>query len=171
MNPVGSADRQSRPARRPARPMRRPDREIVDAAGIDDVLRRATVLCIALRDEPAPYVVPVNFGWEEGTLYVHGATTGTKMDLLARDGRVGFCAWVDDALVTGETACDWGAQGASVVGTGIARLVTEPSEKLRGLDAIMRHYGQDRPVYKPPVLARTALIAIAVESLAGKRLG
>lgn len=171
MIPDSSAHQEPRPVPRPARPMRRAAGEIADPAGIDDVLRRATVLCIALRDEPAPYVVPVNFGWEEGTLYVHGAPEGTKMDLLARDGRVGFCAWVDDALVTGTTACDCSARGASVAGTGVARLVTEPGEKLRGLDAIMRHYGQERPVYRPEVLARTALIAIAVDSLAGKRLG
>jgi len=152
------------------RPMRRAEREITDAAGIDDVLCRATVLCLALRDEPAPYVIPVSFGWEGDTLYVHSAPTGTKIDLIAADGRVGFSAWVDDALVSGAAACDWGARGASVSGTGRARLVTDPGEKLRGLDAIMRHYGQDRPVYRPDVLARTALVAITVDAVTGKRV-
>ena len=151
--------------------MRRQEREITDPAGIDDILARATVLCLSLRDEPAPYVIPVSFGHEPGTLFVHSAPRGAKIDLLRADGRVGFCAWVDETLVTGETACDCGVRAASVSGTGIARLVTDPREKLRGLDAIMRHYGQPAPVYKPEVLARTTLIAISIDTLRGKRIG
>ncbi len=151
--------------------MRRARCEVTDTAGIDAVLARATVLCLALHDQPAPYAIPVNFGWDGTTLYVHSAPRGTKVDLLAADARVGFCAWTGDGIVAGTTACDWGARGESVSGTGTARLVTDPAEKLRGLDAIMRHYGEDRPVYTPGVLDRTAVIAIAVESLRGKRLG
>lgn len=153
------------------RPLRRPERGITDPAGIEDILRRATVLCLALRDEPAPYTIPVNFGWDGGTLYVHGAPRGAKIDLLAADPRVGFCAWVDDAVVQGESACDWSARGASISGTGTARLVTDPGERQRGLDAIMRHYGVERPAYRAPVLARTALIAIAVGRITAKRVG
>ena len=151
--------------------MRRGRHEVTDPAGIDAILARATVLCLALHDQPAPYAIPVNFGCDGTTLYVHSAPRGTKIDLLGADARVGFCAWAGDAVVTGKTACDWGARGESVTGTGTARLVTDPAEKLRGLDAIMRHYGADRPVYKPGVLDRTTVIAIAVESLRGKRLG
>ena len=139
--------------------------------GIGAILARATVLCLALHDRPAPYAIPVNFGWDGTTLYVHSAPRGTKIDLLAADARVGFCAWPGGGIVAGETACDWGARGESVAGTGTARLVTDPAEKLRGLDAIMRHYGADRPAYTPGVLDRTTVIAIAVESLRGKRLG
>jgi nitroimidazol reductase NimA-like FMN-containing flavoprotein (pyridoxamine 5'-phosphate oxidase superfamily) len=58
-----------------------------------------------------------------------------------------------------------------VVGTGVARVVSDPAEKLRGLEAIMRHYGEGRPVYRPETLARTCVIAIAVQSMRGKRLG
>ena len=151
--------------------MRRPEREIAERAQVEAILDRAPMLSLALRDEPAPYVIPVSFGYEEGVLYVHSAPSGMKIDLIARDPHVGFSACADYALLTEAAACDWGARAASVVGTGVARVVSDPAEKLRGLDAIMRHYGESRPVYKPETLARTCLIAIAVRSMRGKRFG
>jgi nitroimidazol reductase NimA-like FMN-containing flavoprotein (pyridoxamine 5'-phosphate oxidase superfamily) len=151
--------------------MRRAEREITEQAEVEAILERAPVLTLALRDEPAPYVVPVSFGYEQGTLYVHSAPRGAKLDLIARDPLVGFSACADYALVRGDAACDCGVRASSVVGTGAARVVTDEREKLRGLDAIMRHYGEGRPVYNQETLARTCLIAIAVRSMRGKRLG
>ncbi len=151
--------------------MRRAEREVGERAEVEAILARAPILSLALRDEPAPYVIPVSFGYEQGTLYVHSSPRGAKIDLIARDARVGFSACADYALVTGAGSCDWGARAASVVGTGVARVVSDPAEKLRGLDAIMRHYGDRRPAYRSETLARTCLIAIAVRSMRGKRLG
>ena len=157
------------PAR--TRAMRRAEREIVERAEVEAVLSRADVLSLALCDEPAPYVIPVSFGYEEGTLYVHSAPRGSKLDLIARDPHVGFSAHADYALVRGDAACDFAVRASSVVGTGIARVVTDEREKLRGLDAIMRHYGESRPVYRQETLARTCLVAIAVQSMRAKRFG
>jgi uncharacterized protein len=151
--------------------MRRKDKEIADRAGIEAVLSRARVLCLAMLDEPAPYVIPVSFGFENGTLYVHGAPRGAKIDLLAAHPRVGFTAWADETLVTGEAACDFGVRASSVVGTGTARVLSDHGEKLRGLNAIMRHHGVTDPVYRPEALARTAVIAITVDQMRGKRVG
>ena len=151
--------------------MRRHEKEITDPVQIASILDRARVLCLALHDEPAPYVIPVSFGVEGGTLYVHSAPRGAKIDLLASHPRLGFTAWADETLVTGESACDWGVRASSVAGIGTARVVTDPPEKLRGLDAIMRHYGAAGPVYRPDVLARTTVIAIAIDSMRAKRVG
>ncbi len=151
--------------------MRRAEREIAEQTEVEAILERAPVLFVALRDEPAPYVIPVSFGYEEGTLYVHSAPRGSKLDLIARDPHVGFSACADYALVRGDAACDCGVRASSVVGTGVARVVTDEREKLLGLDAIMRHYGEGRPVYRQETLARTCLVAIAVRRMRGKRLG
>jgi nitroimidazol reductase NimA-like FMN-containing flavoprotein (pyridoxamine 5'-phosphate oxidase superfamily) len=141
--------------------MRRQEKEITDPGQIASILDRARVLCLALHDEPAPYAIPV----------VHSAPRGAKIDLLSSHPRVGFTAWADETLVTGETACDWGVRASSVAGIGTARVVTDPPEKLRGLDAIMRHYGAAGPVYRPDILARTTVIAIAIDSMRARRVG
>ena len=153
--------------------MRRKEKEVTDRAAQERILRAAPILTLALRDEPAPYVVPVCFGLDGETVYVHSALVGTKIDLLEADPVVGFCACADVAVTAAGPACSSGASGRSVIGTGRARVVEDESERRRGLDAIMRHYAADggpAPVYGPDALARTCVIAIRIDTLHGKSL-
>ncbi len=98
--------------------MRRAEREITRPEDLAEVLREAGVLFLALQDDPAPYVIPLSFGWEPGRLYLHTAREGRKLDLLRRNPAVGFSACAGDQVVAAETACDFSARGRSIVGTG-----------------------------------------------------
>jgi hypothetical protein len=151
--------------------MRRTEREILDRAAVDNILQSARILFLALRDEPAPYVVPLCFGLEKDTFYIHSALVGTKIDLLRRHPVVGFCACSDMRVITGGSPCDFTSAAQSVVGTGRARIVVDEEERLRGLGSIMQHYAQGRfetPAYRPESLARTCVIAIRIDTLRGK---
>ena len=108
------------------RPMRNCTKEITDRAELEEVLARADVLYLALHDEPAPYVIPLNFAYAEGALWFHCAREGTKLDLIRRDPRVGFSAVADARLVPGAAACDFSSTGRSVVGRGTARICSRP---------------------------------------------
>jgi uncharacterized protein len=152
------------------RPMRKAQREITDRADREGILARADVLFLALHDEPAPYVIPVHFAFADGALWFHCAREGTKLDLIRRNPRVGFSTVADARVVAGAAACDFSAAGSSVVGRGTAAICTDPAERRRGLDALMRHYGMDNPEYRPGSLDRTCVVRIDVEELRGKRL-
>ena len=54
-------------------PMRRKDREITDRAEIEAILDEAMVCRIGLADGGDPYVVPLCFGYEDGSVYIHSA--------------------------------------------------------------------------------------------------
>lgn len=81
--------------------MRRNDRAVTDPVEIVDIMSRCEVLHLAIAAEPAPYLLPVNFGMEPDgrSLYVHGAMEGTKYDLLTKtivsalrwNARMGWC--------------------------------------------------------------------------------
>jgi nitroimidazol reductase NimA-like FMN-containing flavoprotein (pyridoxamine 5'-phosphate oxidase superfamily) len=151
--------------------MRQAGREVVDRAALDGILRSARILFLALRDEPAPYVIPVCFGIESDTLYVHSALVGTKIDLIRRDPVVGFSACTDVSVRPGPTPCDYTSPARSVVGTGRARIVEDEDERIRGLDSIMRHYAEGsfgRDSYRPKSLSRTCVIAVRIDTLRGK---
>ena len=153
------------------RPMRQAGREIIGRAALDDVLVSARILFLALRDEPAPYVIPVCFGFEADTLYVHSALAGTKIDLIRSSPVVGFSACTDMSLRPGSAPCDFTAAARSVVGTGRARIVEDEAERIRALDSIMRHYAAGTPgkdAYRPGPLSRTCIIAIRMDTLRGK---
>jgi nitroimidazol reductase NimA-like FMN-containing flavoprotein (pyridoxamine 5'-phosphate oxidase superfamily) len=154
--------------------MRRAEREITDRAALDDILLNARILYLALRDAAAPYVIPVCFGIDGGTLYVHSALVGTKIDLLRLDPVVGFCACTDMTVTPGAAACDFSSSARSVVGTGRARIVESEDERIRGLDSIMRHYAEGphaKPSYRKGALSRTCVIAVGIDTLHGKTTG
>ena len=157
------------------RPMRRSDRDATTASEIVRILTRARVLFLALHDEPAPYVVPLFFGWEEGRFYLHGAREGTRTRLMSAHPEVGFCAVAGVEIVEGAAACDFTARTESVVGTGTARIVDDAAERIHGLDLIMSHSGTGRPAggfdYRPGSLQRTSVVAIDIATISAKRIG
>jgi len=157
------------------RAMRRTDRELTDPSALDDVLRRADVLFVAMVDEGEPYVLPFDFGYEPGpdggpaggALFVHCAEEGRKLDVIAREPRVCFTAEVDHEVVPG-TACSWTAYFRSVVGWGTARLVADRAERARALERLIEHYS-GQPESLPPASADgVAVIRIDIERVTGK---
>ena len=61
--------------------MRRHEKAITDRAAIEAVIRRADVCRLGLSDAGHPYIVPVNFGYEDGVIFVHSAPEGRKIDI------------------------------------------------------------------------------------------
>ena len=74
--------------------MRRKDREVTELEAVKEIIRQCDVLRLGLADGDYPYIVPMNFGWEEkeGRLYfyLHGAAEGRKAELLRQNGACFF---------------------------------------------------------------------------------
>lgn len=151
--------------------MRRNDRAVTDPVEIVDIMARCEVLHLAIAAEPAPYLLPVNFGMEPDgmTLYVHGAMEGTKYDLLARNNHVGFEMECTNGLVLDETGHSCTMNYESVMGWGIVSEVTAPEEKLHALDRIMRQYHAEDFPYSRAVAERTRILCLRIQERTGKR--
>jgi hypothetical protein len=151
--------------------MRRADKEITDAAELHRILDDACVLHLGLVDDGRPYVVPLNFGRQGNTLYVHGAAEGRKLRCLAAQPAV--CVEVERLIrvTKGETACgQWTSHYESVIGFGTAHVLADEAERERGLRAIMAKYSGRRDwSFKPETLAKTVVVRIDLASLTGKR--
>jgi len=140
-----------------------------DPGAIADILDCAEYMSLALVDEAGPYSVPVNFAHADGVLYIHSARKGRKFEALLRaeasGGLVGFSAAADLEMKTGEKACQWGYKFRCVLGAGRVRVLADPAEKRAGLGAIMNKYaGSDEFPYDEGILAKTAVVAIRVET-------
>jgi nitroimidazol reductase NimA-like FMN-containing flavoprotein (pyridoxamine 5'-phosphate oxidase superfamily) len=148
---------------------------VTDPTEITRILEQCAVVHVSFIDSPAPYVVPLFFGHQPGRLYMHGAKTGTKIDLLRAHAHVGFSAAAEAQIVSGSDACAFTAHGQSVTGKGIARLVEDEEERLHGLDLIMQHYARHGAAagftYRESSLSRTAVIAVDIQTMTAKRIG
>jgi len=151
--------------------MRRKEKEIGDENEIESIIRKATVCRLAMSDNDQPYVVPLNFGYADRTLYFHSAPKGKKIEILERNDRVCFEFDVDVEIEPGEKACDWGARYKSVIGFGRAVFVESPDEKKHALDLVMAQYSKEVGAFQYPEakLNATAIIRVDIEEMTGKR--
>ena len=149
--------------------MRRKDREITDRQEIEAILAEAMVCRIGLADESGPYVVPVSYGYEDGSLYIHSAPEGKKVALLAKNPRCCFEVDICDGVIRGTKPCSWGMRYRSVIGFGEAGILADPQEKQRGLDCIIGHYGGVSGNFSGNDLETVTVIRIAVGSMTGKK--
>jgi nitroimidazol reductase NimA-like FMN-containing flavoprotein (pyridoxamine 5'-phosphate oxidase superfamily) len=124
------------------RKMRRTDKEVRDRAWMDDVLGRGQFISVALSTlDGEPYVVPMGYGYEGGVIYLHGAKSGLKNDLMAENPRVSFNVCVDVEVFRHETTgSKFSVKYRSVTGFGTISEVNGLALKNRALAAIMRQY-------------------------------
>ncbi len=123
--------------------MRRKDREVTDPARIMEVIDRCSCCRIGFNDNGEVYIVPLNFGYEQNentiTFYFHSAKEGRKIQLIKTSPEVGFEMDTDYALHEADNACNYSAGFKSIIGNGIVSIVSEASEKRRGLSLLMEH--------------------------------
>jgi hypothetical protein len=151
--------------------MRRKEKEITSTSAIEAVIHQSLVCRLGLSDGVTPYVVPVCFGYQDGTIYVHGSLKGKKIEMLRKNQNVCFEFDINTKMVEAENGCDWSVHYQSVIGFGKASLVTDPDEKQKALDVIMRQYSDQTFHFPENKVKVTAVIRIEVTSMTGKQSG
>ena len=120
----------------------RREREVTDINEIIGILDRGKVVHVGMIDGDMPYVVPMNYGYvmdEEGlTLYLHGAKTGRKLDVLRNNPKVFIEIDTDIVPFEGKTACQYGMCYSSVMGEGVTEIIDDIEEKKYSLYALMK---------------------------------
>lgn len=151
--------------------MRKADREITSLTDLAELLRRCDTIRIGISDGPAPYIVPVSFGYEirDGKIavYFHGAREGRKAELLQRRPLVCVEADLCHGFVEnghGGLTCDF----ESLIGYGVAEAL-EGEEKEHGLKLLLEHCGASHYQCTPEVTAVTAVTRIVLDPVSGKR--
>ena len=149
--------------------MRKIDREITDLLEIESILADAVVCRIGLSVRDEPYVIPVSFGYVDGTIYIHSSITGKKISMLKENSRCCFEVDQCDDILRGERPCVWGIRYRSVIGFGRAHFVIDREEKKKGLNCIMRHYGGGTHPFSDDEIANVCVIRIDIDSMTGKK--
>ena len=152
--------------------MRKKEKEIKDKRVIESIIKRSTVCRIGLSGDNVPYVVPLNFGYKDNTLYFHSAKEGRKIDMIRKNKNVCFEIDIDTELLEGESPCKWSTKYYSIIGFGEAFLVEDLEEKREALDIIMEHYsGKSSFEYPEKPMDTVAIIKVKIESMTGKKSG
>lgn len=149
---------------------RRKDRAMMDPGEMESLLNRGAVGQLALTTEDGPYVVPVNYLFADGCVYIHSGPKGRKIESLHADPRV--CFLVDEVgpQVTWQHGCGISQIYESVMCFGRAEFVEGLEEKRRILEMMARKFvpADSLPALLDANIQNTRVIRIRVEWMTGK---
>lgn len=152
--------------------MRRQEKEITDSSIIREILAKSEICRLGFVDNEEAYIVPVNYAYEDGIIYIHSATGGRKVDLIKRNSRVSFEIEYSNEIIKAGTPCEWSARYRSIMGKGNIIIEEDPVLKKKGLDLIVTRYGSNIELnYDESLFSRTILLILKIESITGKQSG
>jgi len=152
--------------------MRRTDKEITNRREIDTILSKATICRIGLLDQNIPYIVPLNFGYQNNCLYFHSAPIGKKIELMKKNNMVCFEVDIDHEIIDTGAPCKWSSKYTSVIGYGKASFITDLAQKKDALNCIIDHYSPGASYTFPEKnLKEVTVIKIQINRVTGKKSG
>lgn len=136
----------------------------------DIVLGRNTSGVLAVTgDGGYPYAVPLSYVWRDGKLYFHWAVSGHKLDAVRSDDRASFCVVDQDEIVPEKYTTYY----RSVIVFGRVRILDDPDEKRRAIEALSQKY---RPGFPEAMAAeiqgawdRFCIAELSAEAVTGKQ--
>jgi nitroimidazol reductase NimA-like FMN-containing flavoprotein (pyridoxamine 5'-phosphate oxidase superfamily) len=124
--------------------------------------------------ENRPYTLPFNFGFEHGTLYLHSAPVGRKIEILSKNPNVCVAFSTDHELYlqSENVACSYGMKYKSVLIEGEVEFIDDFDEKIRALNIIMQQYTKrDDFKYSTPAVKNVAVMRVKTTSISAKAFG
>ncbi len=120
-----------------------------------------------------PYVLPFNFGFEDGIVYLHSAPVGKKIDVLRNNPEVCVTFSTDHQLFNRHehVACSYGMRYKSVLITGRVEFIEDCDEKVSALNIIMRKYAGKDFSYNEPAVKNVAIYKVIPEKTETKFSG
>lgn len=139
------------------------------------IIKRCQVCNVAMVDEEQnPYVLPFNFAYADGVLYLHSAPEGRKIDILKKNPRVCISFSTDYELYhqNEDVACSYSMRYRSVLVYGEVEFMEELEEKKQVLNKIMAHYtGKEAFSYHLPALTNVKIYKVNISQMDGRTFG
>jgi nitroimidazol reductase NimA-like FMN-containing flavoprotein (pyridoxamine 5'-phosphate oxidase superfamily) len=145
-----------------------------DPDKIAQIINKCDVCYVGMADSNnMPYVVPFNFGFKDGIIYLHSAQQGKKMDILRHNNKV-CVAFSTDHLMAWQhpdVACSYLMKYRSVQVFGHVEFVEGFDEKIEALNIFMQKYTGRDFNYGAPSIHEVCVYKVVVSEMFGKELG
>lgn len=143
-----------------------------DKATVHAILDAAIVAQVGFVQDGAPVVVPMIFGREDETLYLHGARKARVIRLLEQTDRACVNVTLIDGIVYARSAFNSSMNYRSVTLFGHPQLIDGSDEKLRAMRVISEHTMPGRwEELRDPLereVKKTGVIALSIDSASAK---
>lgn len=147
---------------------------IKETAEVEEIIKSCRVCYVGMIDtDGSPYVVPMNFAYNDNTFYLHSGIEGKKMTLLTLDNRVCLSLHSGESLIHQhpDVACSYSMVSKSIVCKGQVAFVEDLAEKTTAMDLIMSHYSKRTFTYSPAAIANVRIWKIVADEISCKSFG
>jgi len=149
--------------------MIRKDKEITDKKIMLDVITQTQVCYMGMSKDNLPYVLPINFGIHESTIYFHCALKGKKINILHKNPNVCLVFNIDNRISSELPQDIWTMYYHSVIAFGKVEFIKDLTAKQEAINIMFRHYGGiDYPLPKS-ALDQTKFMKVKISKMTGKR--
>jgi nitroimidazol reductase NimA-like FMN-containing flavoprotein (pyridoxamine 5'-phosphate oxidase superfamily) len=138
---------------------------------IDEVINSCDICHVGMSDlSGRPYVLPMNFGYMDGVVYLHSAREGRKIHILDGNPRVclSFCSERRLVWQHPEVACSYSMSARSVIAFGDVLFEEEFDRKVEILKILMRHYSDKSFTFNPPAVRNVKIWKVVLEDISCK---
>lgn len=150
------------------------NRIVENSDEILEIIAKCEVCYVSMIDiEGMPYVVPLNFGYENGVLYLHGAKEGKKIAALKHNPKV-CVAFSTDHLLRyqhEQVACSWSMKYRSVLLYGEVEFINDEQERIDALNVMMRKYAKRDFKYNMPAVREVLPFKVVATKIEGRAYG
>jgi nitroimidazol reductase NimA-like FMN-containing flavoprotein (pyridoxamine 5'-phosphate oxidase superfamily) len=147
---------------------------ILDPQRIETIIESCQFCSVGVVDENGvPYVIPMNFGYENNTIYLHSAQAGRSIRALEKNPNIciTFCTNPKIVYQNIEVACSYSAQSESVICEGEVTFVEDFDEKVHALNTTMKQYSDRTFNYSIPAVNNVKIWKVAIKKISAKEFG
>ena len=120
------------------------DKELIEAT-----IKKCDICYVGLADtDGTPYVLPMNFGYRDGVIYLHSAQEGRSISILERNPR-----------------------SKSVICWGEVHFEEDFDKKTEALDIIMKQYSDKEFRYSDPAVKNVKIWIVEMDEVTCKEFG
>ncbi len=151
------------------REMRRKKQSLPEEVCID-ILNRGISGVLALDgDDDYPYAVPVNYLYDSGKIYFHGAKSGHKIDSIKKNEKASFCVVDEDKVIPEKYTTYF----RSVIVFGKIRILEDDTEKRSAIEKLaIRFAPNDTEENRQKAIEREypplCVMELTIEHMTGK---
>lgn len=141
---------------------------------IEETISKCSICYVGLADtDGTPYVLPMNFGYQGGTVYLHSAPEGRCISILESNPKVCITFSTDHDLVFQhpEVACSYRMRSKSVLCWGEVQFEENFDKKTEALNIIMKQYSDKDFSYSDPAVKNVKIWIVELDKISCKEFG
>ncbi|MDR2920758.1 MAG: pyridoxamine 5'-phosphate oxidase family protein [Tannerella sp.] len=145
-----------------------------DKEFLESTIRECEVCYVGMVDtDGMPYVLPMNFGYQDGIVYLHSAREGRSIDILEQNPNVCLVFNPENKLVHQhpDVACSYRMRSKSVMGWGKVIFEEAFDLKVKSLNIIMKNYSNKQFEYSDPAIDNVKIWCVKLEKVTCKEFG